>query len=41
MLYVYLVVSEHVVSSMLLREIDGEQRVIYFVSKMFTDYQMR
>ena len=41
MFYVYLVVSVHAVSSVLLREINGEQRLIYFVSKMFMDFQTR
>ena len=39
--YVYLVISEHVISSMLLREVDGEQHPIYFVSKTFIDCQIR
>ena len=38
---IYLVVSEHAVSSVLLKEIDGEQPLIYFVSKTFTDCQIR
>ncbi|GFZ05416.1 hypothetical protein Acr_17g0009880 [Actinidia rufa] len=41
LLYVYLAVSEHVVSSVLLREVAKEQRPIYFVSKTLTDCQMR
>ncbi|GFY96809.1 hypothetical protein Acr_11g0011150 [Actinidia rufa] len=39
LLYVYLAVLEHAVSSVLLREVDDEQHPIYFVSKMFMDYQ--
>ena len=39
--YVYLVVSEHTVSSVLLREVAKEQCPIYFVSKMLTDFQTR
>ena len=41
LLYVYLVISEHAASSVLLREVNGEQRPIYFVNKMFTDCQTR
>ena len=41
LLYVYLAVSEHAVSSVLLREVDGQQHPIYFVSKTFTDCQTR
>ena len=41
LLYVYLVILEHAVSSVLLREVDKEQRLIYFVSKTFTDFQIR
>ena len=40
-LYVYLVVFKHDVSLVLLKEVDGEQRPIYFVRKTFTDCQMR
>ncbi|GFY91006.1 hypothetical protein Acr_07g0012020 [Actinidia rufa] len=31
LLYVYLVILEHAVSLVLLREVDGKQRLIYFV----------
>ncbi|GFZ14587.1 hypothetical protein Acr_24g0007770 [Actinidia rufa] len=41
LLYVYLIVSNHAASSVLLREVDGEQRPIYFVRKTFTDCQRR
>ena len=41
LLYIYLVVSEHAISSVLLRGIDGEQRSIHFVSKTFMDCQIR
>ncbi|GFS40362.1 hypothetical protein Acr_00g0068110 [Actinidia rufa] len=41
LLHVYLVVSEHAVSSVLLREVVNEQRLIYFVSKTLTDCQTR
>ncbi|GFY97881.1 hypothetical protein Acr_12g0004220 [Actinidia rufa] len=41
LLYVYLAVSEHAVSSVLLREVAKEQRPICFVSKPLTDCQMR
>ena len=41
LLYVYLDISEQAVSSVMLREVGGEQRSIYFVSKTFTDSQMR
>ena len=41
LLYVYLVVSKHVVSSVMLREVNEEQRLIYFIIKTFTDYQIR
>ena len=41
LLYVYLTISEHAACSVLLREVDGEQRPIYFVSKIFTDYQIK
>ncbi|XP_057505747.1 uncharacterized protein LOC130789037 [Actinidia eriantha] len=41
LLHVYLAVSEHAVSSVLLREVAKEQRPIYFVSKMMTDCQTR
>ena len=41
MLYIYLVVLEHAVSSVLLREVDAEQRPIYLVSKTFIDCQTR
>ena len=41
LLYVYLTISEHVVSLVMLREVDGEQRLIYFVSKTFTNCQTR
>ena len=41
LLYVYIVVSEHAASLVLLREVNGEQHPIYFVSKMFTDCQIR
>ncbi|GFZ11140.1 hypothetical protein Acr_22g0005380 [Actinidia rufa] len=41
LLYVYLTVSENAVSSVLLREVDGEQRPIYFMSRTLTDCQMR
>ncbi|XP_057461118.1 uncharacterized protein LOC130751535 [Actinidia eriantha] len=40
-LYVYLAISEHAVSSVLLKEVDAEQRPIYFVSKTFTYCQTR
>ncbi|XP_057506540.1 uncharacterized protein LOC130789741 [Actinidia eriantha] len=39
LLHVYLAVSEHAVSSVLLREVAKEQRPIYFVSKTLTDCQ--
>ena len=41
LLHVYLAVSEHAVSSVLLREVAHEQRPIYFVSKILTDCQRR
>lgn len=41
LLYVYLAISEHAISSVMLREVNGEQRLIYFVSKTFTDCQIR
>ncbi|GFS40182.1 hypothetical protein Acr_00g0066980 [Actinidia rufa] len=41
LLHVYLAVSEHAVSSVLLREEVNEQRPIYFVSKTLTDCQTR
>ena len=41
LLYIYLVVFEHAISSVLLREVDGEQCLIYFVSKTFMDCQTR
>ncbi|XP_057463838.1 uncharacterized protein LOC130753679 [Actinidia eriantha] len=41
LLHVYLAVSEHAVSSVLLREMVNEQRPIYFVSKTLTDCQTR
>ncbi|GFS41376.1 hypothetical protein Acr_00g0073960 [Actinidia rufa] len=41
LLYVYLTVSKHVVSSVWLRELNGEQRPIYFASKTLMDCQMR
>ena len=41
LLYVYLAISKHAVSLMLLKEVDGDQRPIYFISKIFTNYQMR
>ena len=37
----YLVVSKYAVRSILLREVDREQRPIYFVSKTFMDCQKR
>ena len=40
-LYVYLAVSERTVSPVLLKEVNREQRLIYFVSKTFTDCQTR
>ena len=41
LLYVYLAISEHAVSSVMLREVYEEQCLIYFVSKTFTDCQTR
>ena len=41
LLYVYLVISEHAISSVLLGEVDGEQCPIYLVNKTFTDCQIR
>ena len=41
LLYVYLATSEHAVVSVLLREVDGKQCLIYFVSKTFTDCHTR
>ncbi|GFY88776.1 hypothetical protein Acr_06g0007160 [Actinidia rufa] len=41
LLHVYLAVSEHAVSSVLLKELANEQRPIYFVSKTLTDCQTR
>ncbi|XP_057488501.1 uncharacterized protein LOC130774471 [Actinidia eriantha] len=41
LLHVYLAVSEHAVSSVLVREMVNEQRLIYFVSKTLTDCQTR
>ena len=41
MLYIYLSVSEHTTNSILLKEVDGEQRSIYFVRKTFMDCQIR
>ena len=39
--YVFLAILEHAVSSIMLREVDGEQRPIYFISKTFTNFQIR
>ena len=41
LLYVYLAILEHAVSSVTLREVDEERHPIYFISKTFTDCQMR
>ena len=41
LLYVYLAVSKHATSLVLLREVDREHRPIYFVSKIFTNCQTR
>ncbi|GFS42946.1 hypothetical protein Acr_00g0082720 [Actinidia rufa] len=41
LLHVYLVVSEHAVSSVLLRGVANEQCPIYFMSKPLTDYQIQ
>ena len=41
LLYVYLTIFEHIISLVLLREVDEEQCPIYFISKIFTDYQIR
>ena len=39
--YVYLTLFKYAASSVLLREVDGEEHPIYFVSKTFTDCQIR
>ena len=41
LLYVYLAISQHAATSVLLREVDGKQRPIYFISKMFIYCQIR
>ncbi|XP_057484915.1 uncharacterized protein LOC130771317 [Actinidia eriantha] len=41
LLHVYIAVSEHAVSSVLLREVAKGQRPIYFVSKTMMDFQTR
>ena len=41
LLYVYLAISEHAVSLVLLREVNTEQCPIYFVSKAFTNCQIK
>ena len=41
LLYVYLAIFEHAISSVHLIEVDREQRPIYFASKTFTDCQTR
>ena len=39
--YIYLIVLKHAVSLVLLREVDGQQFLIYFVNKIFTDCQTK
>ena len=41
LVYVYLNVSKHAISLVLLREVDAEQRLIYFFSKTFTNCQTK
>ena len=41
LLYVYFVVSKLDVSLVLLKEVNEEQRPIYFINKTFTDFQTR
>ena len=41
MFFAYLAVSEHAVSPVLLKEVEKEQRPIYFVRKIFTKCEMR
>ena len=40
-LYLYLAVSDHAVSSVLVKEKGGEQHLLYFVSKTLLDAQMQ
>ena len=40
-LYLYLAVSDHAVSSVLIREEDGQQRPIYYTSKILLDAETR
>ena len=40
-LYMYLVVSDHAVSSVLLRQQEGVQRLVFYLSKMLVDVETR
>ena len=40
-LFLYLVVSEHAVSAVLIREEKGEQKAVYYVSKTLADAETR
>ncbi|XXG76112.1 hypothetical protein AAC387_Pa08g0535 [Persea americana] len=40
-LYLYLAVSDHIVSSVLVREENGQQRPIYYTSKILLDAETR
>ena len=40
-LFLYLVVSKHAVSVVLLREVEREQKPVYYVSRTFTDTETR
>ena len=40
-LYMYLVVSDHAVSSVLLRQQEGVQRLVFYLSKMLVDAETR
>ena len=41
MLYLYLAVSDHAVSSVLIREENGQQKPIYYTSKILLDAETR
>ena len=40
-LFLYLAISEHAVSAVLFREVDKEQKPVYYVSRTYTDVETR
>ena len=40
-LFLYLTISEHAVSAVLLKEMDREQKSVYYVNRTFTNAEIR